>query len=211
MRVNFDFSVRKRITRLSAAHTVILFTMISFGGWCFEKIGRLAVYNSIGDRGFLTSPICPIYGYTVFLIFYLFGTPCEPMIALELDGGASGGRILKRFFDSCVYFLCAVLVSGCFEFFTGYFFDRFLGVRLWDYSERALNIGGYVCLGFGVMWGSLITFAMFFFAHPLCSAVKGIEIKKAKRIAFVISAIIAADFIFNMIHLGIMGSHFNFL
>ena len=75
MRVKFNLSVKGRMLRLSMAECTIIFAAVSFLGWCFEKVGRLIVYGGIGDRGFLSLPVCPIYGYTVLLVFFLAGTP----------------------------------------------------------------------------------------------------------------------------------------
>ena len=50
---------------LSVFGMTLLFVLISFGGWCFEKVGRYFLYGSLGDRGFLSLPLCPIYGTCV--------------------------------------------------------------------------------------------------------------------------------------------------
>ena len=70
MRVKFNLSVKGRVRALSFSQSTIIFAAVSFLGWCFEKVGRLTVFNAIGDRGFLSLPVCPIYGYTVLLIFF---------------------------------------------------------------------------------------------------------------------------------------------
>ena len=142
MRVKFNLSVKGRMLRLSMAECTIIFAAVSFLGWCFEKVGRLIVYGGIGDRGFLSLPVCPIYGYTVLLVFFLAGTPENPIA--ELSGGDLSGysRALRGIFNNLVYFWCAFMISSGFELVTGLFFDRLLGVRLWDYSGRALDLFG---------------------------------------------------------------------
>jgi len=144
----------------------------------------------------------------VLLIFFLAGTPERPIAELS---GSRGSRLLRGLFNNIVYFLCAFVISSGFELATGLFFDRLLGVRLWDYSSRALDLFGYVCLGFSLMWGALITVAMRFFERPLCSSVMRIEEKKAKLVARLIWVVMGIDFAFNVIYIAAVGEHFNFL
>ena len=62
---------------VKACRLTLIAVAISFGGWCFEKVGRYVVYGGVGDRGFLHLPLCPIYGISTALIFLLTGTPRE--------------------------------------------------------------------------------------------------------------------------------------
>lgn len=46
-----------------AVRLVLLFFFISFAGWCGETVYFGIRYGVLADRGFLTSPLCPIYGF----------------------------------------------------------------------------------------------------------------------------------------------------
>ena len=48
------------------------FLIFSFLGWIVDVIGQSAHDGYYSDRGFLSLPVCPIYGFgAVFLIFLL--------------------------------------------------------------------------------------------------------------------------------------------
>lgn len=46
------------------------------------------------------------------------------------------------------------------ELVFGLFFNVFLGLSVWDYSNIPLNLFGQVCLLFSVLWGFLSAFAI---------------------------------------------------
>ena len=55
----------------------LLFLSVSFFGWVFETIVCFVQSGRISDRGFLTLPFCPIYGFPVCVIYFLLGTPTD--------------------------------------------------------------------------------------------------------------------------------------
>lgn len=50
--------------------------------------------------------------------------------------------------------LCAAGVTGI-EFVFGLVFNRWLKMRVWDYSDMPMNIMGQICLLYTVLWGVL--------------------------------------------------------
>ena len=44
-------------------NVVLLFFVYGFAGWCMEVILKYRQYHRFINRGFLTGPICPIYGW----------------------------------------------------------------------------------------------------------------------------------------------------
>ena len=84
------------------------------------------------NRGFLNGPICPIYGVGVTVVVY-FLTPYKDNLIL-------------------LYALSTVLVTVL-EGLTGYLMDKIFHHKWWDYTNQPLNIGGYVCLIFSLVWG----------------------------------------------------------
>ena len=89
------------------------------------------------NRGFLNGPICPIYGVGVVSVIF------------SLQGFSESLLIL--------YLASAVLVTFI-EWLTGYVMDRIFHQKWWDYSGQPLNIGGYVCLPFSLIWGVFCVF-----------------------------------------------------
>lgn len=100
-----------------------------------------------------------------------------------------------------IYFIIAALIPTVAEFFTGLFFDKVFGVMLWDYSYRAYDLFGYICLEMTVLWGVLITFAMGIIWPLLEKLVLLIPHKTAKKVAAALVVLIALDFIFNCSYL----------
>ena len=97
------------------------------------------------NRGFLNGPICPIYGVGVSVVLYFLTPAAEHMVLL--------------------YIASTVLVTVL-EGLTGYFMDKIFHHKWWDYSNQPLNIGGYVCLLFSLVWG-VACVAIVKVIHPL--------------------------------------------
>ena len=112
----------------------ILFSFFIYGflGWCSEVAFAAFKQHSFVNRGFLNGPICPIYGVGVTVVVY-FLTPYKDNLIL-------------------LYALSTVLVTVL-EGITGYLMDKIFHHKWWDYTNQPLNIGGYVCLIFSLVWG----------------------------------------------------------
>ena len=190
---------RKRICQL-----VVLFALISWIGWCIETLYMLVCWQDLTDRGFLTAPLCTIYGCSILAIYLLIGTPREGRLRplfQKAEKLPAGARICADAGLYFVYFLAAALVPTLAEFFTALFFDQVFGVVLWDYSHHALNLFGYVSLGMSLLWGALITVAMGIAWPVLDGLVSRISFRTAKKIAAAVAAVILADFLFNFAYL----------
>lgn len=101
-------------------------------GWCVEVAFAAVKEGRFVNRGFLNGPICPIYGVGVTVVVY-FLTPYKDNLIL-------------------LYALSTVLVTVL-EGLTGYLMDKIFHHKWWDYTNQPLNIGGYVCLIFSLVWG----------------------------------------------------------
>ncbi len=110
---------------------MMYFFIYGFLGWCGE-VAFATRHGCFVNRGFLNGPICPIYGVGVGLVVTLM-RPFTHNVVIVYVGGA-------------------VLVTVV-EFFTGLIMDKMFHHRWWDYSNKPLNIGGYVCLLFSLIWG----------------------------------------------------------
>lgn len=63
------------------------------------------------------------------------------------------------------------------EYFTGWVLEKVFHDKWWDYSKRPLNIKGYVCLEFSVLWGIACVFVVDVF-QPLVAKVVDLIPKK---------------------------------
>lgn len=126
-----------------------LFFFCSFAGWCMEKTWFHFAYGVNADRGFLTLPLCPIYGGSLLVIRLLFGLPVK-----------QGERYPYNLFRLLLYGAFAALVATAAELLTGWIFDKAFDLRLWSYRGYPHQWHGYICLPMSVSWGAMIAAAM---------------------------------------------------
>ncbi len=123
----------------SNAQLAMLFFIYAFLGWVLEVVYAAFKEGRFVNRGFLNGPICPIYG--IGAVF----------VAMMLEPVADNLPLL---------FIGSMAVTTAIELLTGWLLERIFHAKWWDYSERKLNIGGYVCLTFSLLWGIACTFAI---------------------------------------------------
>ena len=122
-----------------------MFFFYSAGGWLLESI-----YCSIGEkriinRGFLTGPLCPIYGTAALVMTILIYNPFK-----------------DRPF---IIFLLGIVLCDIVEYITSYIMEKLFSARWWDYTYEFLNIGGRICLKHTLYWG-IISVAFVRVLHP---------------------------------------------
>lgn len=113
-------------------NTVFYFFIYAFLGWCLEVTYVAVETGKYVNRGFLSGPICPVYGVGIVFVLKLL----EPF----------GGNLFLMFMGS-------VIVTSAVEFVTGFLLEKAFHQRWWDYSNKPFNIRGYVCLSFSLAWG----------------------------------------------------------
>ena len=118
-------------------------------GWCVEVAYAAVKQGKFVNRGFLNGPICPIYGVGVVSVIYCLG---------EVRG------------NLLVLYAASVVLVTVIEGITGFVMDRLFHHKWWDYSNQPLNIGGYVCLFFSLIWGVFCVFIMKVF-QPMVNGV----------------------------------------
>lgn len=111
---------------------IILFAFYSFLGWTCEVLYAYSLHHHFVNRGFFTGPFCTIYGFG-FLMIYLF---------------------LNKFKNK-IYslFIFSILFTSALELITGWALDTLFHIRYWDYTSYPLNIKGYICFYFSLIWG----------------------------------------------------------
>lgn len=108
------------------------FMIYSFAGWCGEVIFATVRHGKFVNRGMLHGAYCPIYGFGLIIVIVCL-TPIKDSWLLLFVGSA--------------------VLTTVLEFVTGFVLDKIFGRRWWDYSNKKLNIGGYICPQFTVVWG----------------------------------------------------------
>lgn len=112
---------------------ILLFFFYSAAGWLLES-----VYCSIGEkkiinRGFLTGPLCPIYGTAAIVMTVLLYNPFRE--------------------KPLVVFMLGIILCDIVEYITSYVMEKLFAARWWDYTYELLNINGRICLKHSLYWG----------------------------------------------------------
>ncbi len=108
------------------------FFIYAFLGWCTEVVYAAAKTGKFINRGFLSGPVCPIYGVGLLLVIY----------------------ILEPVKNNIIYmFLGSILITSTIEFMAGFLLEKIFYQKWWNYSDMPFNIGGYICLLFSLIWG----------------------------------------------------------
>ena len=123
---------------------VLLFFVYGFLGWCTEVAFAAFKSGRFVNRGFLNGPICPIYGFGLIGVVLLLA-PLK-------------GNLWLLFIGACV-------ITTLIELVTGFLLEKLFHAKWWDYSGMPLNIGGYVCLLFSLIWG-VACMAIVLWVHP---------------------------------------------
>lgn len=136
----------------SGYELVWFYLIYSFAGWVLEVCAAILKKKRFINRGFVTGPLCPIYGTGAVVCSIFLSELVDNLFFLFL-----GGMILASFV----------------EYFTGAVLERFFGRKWWDYSSEKWNFDGYICLKYSVFWG-ICTVLIILFVNPLLQGVIGL-------------------------------------
>lgn len=118
---------------------VIIFALISFGGWVYETIYCSVVEGEFTKRGFLFGPTCPIYGIGALAVWLVLGQISNPFVVFIIGG-----------------FLATVI-----EYSTGLFLERRFKKKWWDYSMFKFNLHGRICPQASAVFGAFSVTSVF--------------------------------------------------
>lgn len=124
-----------------------IFFVYSFIGWCIELCYCAIRRKHFVNRGFVNSPLCPVYGFGAVLFAVFLPELTDNLFFLFLGG---------------------TLLATALEYSTGMLMEKIFHKKLWDYSGIKHNIGGYVCLRYSLLWGVLAAVTMLFTNQFFC-------------------------------------------
>lgn len=111
-----------------------LFFVYSFLGWCLEVVYAAVGRKEFVNRGFLNGMLCPVYGIAmVFMLIFMDSLRGEWLYL----------------------FLGCMIVGTVTELLTGLLLEKVFHLKLWDYSKRRFQAGGYICVETALTWGAL--------------------------------------------------------
>ena len=118
---------------------VIIFALISFGGWVYETISCSVVEGEFTKRGFLFGPTCPIYGIGAIAEWLVLGQISNPIIV----------------------FIIGAVLATVIEYSTGLFLERRFKKKWWDYSMFKFNLHGRICPQASAVFGAFSVTSVF--------------------------------------------------
>ena len=123
------------------------FILYSFIGWVIEVIYHAVTLGKVMNRGFLNGPVCPVYGFGMIAVISIYN-----IIGSDLSG---------------IIFIEGIILTTTIELIAGFILDKAFHARWWDYSNVPLNLNGYICLKFSIIWGCAVVFVLKIFNPTL--------------------------------------------
>ncbi len=151
---------------------LMMFLLASFMGWAYEVICTSIVWGRYAERGVLKSPICPIYGVGMLVLYPL----------------------LRRTKNPLLIFGESALITTIIELITSYAAEKFFNTELWNYSEWPLNYEGRISLLSSAVFGLM---AVVFFLLIKPAVEKSYNSSKGKVITS--AAVILTVFVFALL------------
>ncbi|SMC21967.1 Uncharacterized membrane protein [Clostridium acidisoli DSM 12555] len=135
---------------------ILFFTIYSFLGWIIETIFASINEKKIINRGFLTGPFCPIYGFGAVLVIR-----CSEW---------TNTICTNYFMYLTISVLFSIFLVTILEYITGFFLEKIFNCKWWDYSDNMWNCNGYICIKYSLLWG-ILAFMLVHTIHPVISQV----------------------------------------
>lgn len=147
--------------------------LYSFLGWLWETTYVSIKEKRLVNRGFVTGPVCTIYGIGAVSVYLILRT-------------LKGNWILMYF--------GGMLVATVLEYVTAVIMERLFHTGWWDYSDKKFNFQGRICLGSSVAWG-FFSLIMFVVLQPFVELiVNWFGMQTGKVVLIVVTVIYIVDF-----------------
>lgn len=153
---------------------IISFFIYGFAGWIWESfICPILTKHRIKNSGFLNGPIVPIYGVGAIVVSLLF-SPTETYLSIFIEGA----------FVACVI-----------EYLTSWGMEALYHRRWWDYSNKAFNVNGRVCLEGFLVFGLFSVAAVKYIQPALIRKIMTYELIPLIIISTVLMTLLIVDLI----------------
>lgn len=148
------------------------FAIYSFLGWCMEVVFCTVRTGKLVNRGFLNGPVCPIYGFGMVIVL----------------------AVLGRFSDNiALLFFGGMALTSALELAGGWALKRFFHTTWWDYSDKPMNLGGYICLQFSLAWGLCVVLAVRFLHRAVEALVQWLPFPLGMVLICILTAYFVTD------------------
>ncbi|QSX04909.1 hypothetical protein JYG23_09415 [Sedimentibacter sp. zth1] len=150
----------------------IYFIIYSVIGWCCEVAYCSTLARKFINRGFLSGPLCPIYGFGALIVVTVL-SPYK--------------------FNVFLVFVLGMLFTSTLEYITSFLMEKIFHSSWWDYSDKKFNINGRVCLINSIMFGVLSVFVVVFLDDYVVNLIDTIPYSWIQAFAIIIIMIFSVD------------------
>ncbi len=166
-----------RILGVEMYHLIGYFIIYSILGWFAESVYMSFCNKKVTNRGFVTSPFCPIYGF----------------------GGLGCVLILSQLSNHPIrLYIAGAVLATTFEFLVAKLMLKIFGEVWWDYHDKPYNYQGIVCLESTVAWGFYAVFIVKFLNHYILKRMNELSMESGIFLIRIVLVVVSIDF---MIHL----------
>lgn len=150
---------------------VIIFALISFGGWVYETIYCSVVEGEFTKRGFLFGPTCPIYGIGALAEWLVLGQISNPIVV----------------------FIIGAVLATVIEYSTGLFLERRFKKKWWDYSMFKFNLHGRICPQASAVFGAFSVTSVFVLVPTILNILMIFSKHTVSVVAFIVVTLYFLD------------------
>lgn len=194
----------RQIFGVRASTLFLICYLAAFLGWWVENIFRL-VSAGVFDSRHQLLPFLGAYGFGIFVMFFVFGTPSEMRLLKKriLPSRTKKNHVLR----GVIY--CALLFSLILfgEMGMGLLFEKAFGVKAWNYTSIPLHITQYTSIPTTAAFTAGIFLLMQFVFPRVVKLIDRIPDRTAFLLALVLGVLIAADWLI-MIVSGLVNGSF---
>lgn len=154
------------------------FVIFSFFGWVASSFRSLLLEKKFSNNGFLTSPFCPMYGFSAVICY----------------------MALKPFENSkLILFIGSTLILSALMVVVGVLVEKTLKFKPWDFSSSKFSIGNYITFPYALFLGLLGMLLVGLIIPVLRTAVEAIPFWVSLILVLCFCGIIVIDYVFSMI------------
>lgn len=154
------------------------FVIFSFFGWVASSFRSLLLEKKFSNNGFLTSPFCPMYGFSAVICY----------------------AALKLFENSkLILFIGSTLILSALMVVVGVLVEKTLKFKPWDFSLSKFSIGNYITFPYALFLGLLGMLLVGLIIPVLRTAVEAIPFWVSLILVLSFCGIIVIDYVFSMI------------
>ena len=131
----------------------IMVAIISFLGFVVENVWLAITKGYMNNRN-MNAPFLLGYGLVVLFLYFVLGTPANPV---------KWGLLRKTYskkIQYIVYFLCSFVVVCIGEIILGTIVEWLCGFEYWNYSNIPMHITKYTSIPTSTGFATMITFFM---------------------------------------------------